>query len=199
MDEVKKYQIIYADPPWKYTLFRETASSTGVAEKYYEVMDLLDLAKLPLKNIADKNCALFMWATYPALPTAFKLLREWEFYYRTVAFTWVKRNKKADSWFWGMGSWTRANAEICLLATRGTPKRMSKSVHSVLDDRIREHSKKPDEARKRIVELMGDLPRIELFARKPDDMFNESYEGWDVWGNEVESDIELNADSNKSI
>ena len=83
-----------------------------------------------------------------------------------------------------MGYWTRANAEFCVLATKGKPKRMAKNVHQVIVSHIEEHSKKPDEARRRIVRLMGDLPRIELFAR-------QKSAGWDVWGNEVESDIIL--------
>jgi len=181
----KKYQIIYADPPWKYNVFSDKPPCSRKAEEaYYETMDLLDLADLPLWDIADENCVLFMWSTYPALPIALKLINKWGFHYRTVAFTWVKKNKISDSWFWGMGGWTRANAEICLLATKGNPVRKSKSVHSVLDDRITNHSEKPESARLRIIELMGDLPRIELFARR-------KVEGWDCWGNEVESDIEL--------
>ena len=86
------------------------------------------------------------------------------------------------SFFWGMGNWTRSNAELCLLATKGNPKRQSKSVHQIIVSPIEEHSKKPDEARKRIVELMGDVPRIELFAR-------EHTPGWDVWGNEAPDSI----------
>jgi len=178
---MKRYQIIYADPPWKYNVFSDRPPcARKPGESYYEVADLIDLVKLPIAELADENCVLFMWATYPALPVALKLIKEWGFHYRTVAFTWVKRNKQSESWFWGMGGWTRANAEICLLATRGNPKRLSKSVHSVIDSPIRGHSQKPDEARDRIVQLMGDLPRIELFARR-------KVEGWDCWGNEVES------------
>ena len=90
--------------------------------------------------------------------------------------------QKSDGLFWGMGYWTRANAEICLLATKGHPKRVSKRVHQVVISHIEEHSKKPNEVRNRIVELTGDVPRIELFAR-------QTYEGWDAWGNEVQSDI----------
>ena len=103
----------------------------------------------------------------------------------------MKKNKKSDSFFWGLGYWTRSNSEICLLATKGNPKRISKSVHQVCDARIMQHSKKPDEIRNRIVQLMGDIPRIELFAR-------EKAEGWHVWGDEVDSDINLNK-SNDTI
>ena len=114
----------------------------------------------------------------------FSVIKSWGFEYKTVAFVWIKLNKKSDTLFWGMGHWTRANAELCILATKGHTKRQSASVHQVILSRIEEHSKKPDEARKRIVELVGDLPRIELFARQKKD-------GWDTWGNEVESDIDL--------
>lgn len=181
---MKKYQIIYADPPWKYSLWSDTATGRSLSEGHYDTMDLIDIATVPVKDIADKDCALFMWVTFPTFPMALKLIKAWGFQYKTAAFVWVKKNKKADSWFWGMGSWTRANAEVCVIATKGYPKRISKSVHSVLDDKFTRHSQKPDSARKRILDLMGDLPRIELFAR-------EKAEGWDVWGNEVESDISL--------
>ena len=107
------------------------------------------------------------------------MLKAWGFKYKTVAFTWVKQNRKSDGLFTGMGYWTRANAEICLLATRGHPKRINANVCQVILSHVEEHSKKPDEARDRIVKLMGDLPRVELFAR-------QATEGWDVWGNEVE-------------
>ena len=180
---LKKYQIIYADPPWEYRLFSNSEGGRTAAS-HYQTMRLVDIYSLPINKIADKNCILFMWATYPCLPEALHTIRSWGFFYKTVAFTWVKKNKKADSWFWGMGSWTRANAEICLIATIGNPKRISASVHSVIDSRIRNHSQKPDEAKERIVKLCGDEPRIELFAR-------QKTEGWDVWGNEVESDIKL--------
>ena len=112
------------------------------------------------------------------------MIKAWGFKYKTVGFVWIKQNRKANSLFWGMGHWTRANAEFCIIATKGHPKRVSAAVHQVIVSRIEEHSKKPDEARNRILKLMGDLPRIELFARQKTD-------GWDVWGNEVECDIEL--------
>ena len=102
----------------------------------------------------------------------------WGFSFKTVAFVWIKLNRKASTLFTGMGYWTRANAEICLLATRGHPKRQARNVHQVIASPVEEHSKKPEEARRRIVALMGDVPRVELFAR-------QHPEGWDVWGNEV--------------
>jgi len=180
---MKKYQIIYADPPWKFTVFSDKGN-TRSPSSHYKVMRFTDILDLPIQNLADKNCVLFLWAIYPMLPEALRVIKDWGFEYKTIAFTWVKKNKKSNTWFWGMGYWTRQNPEICLLATKGNPKRISKSVHSIIDSRIREHSRKPDEVKERIVALMGDLPRIELFAR-------QKTEGWDVWGNEVKSDIEL--------
>jgi N6-adenosine-specific RNA methylase IME4 len=172
----KKYNIIYADPPWSYKVWNKKEHKT--AEKHYNTMSLNDIKELPLNNITEDNCVLFLWATYPQLKEALEVIDAWGFKYKTVAFTWVKRNKKTDSWFWGLGYWTRANSELCLLATKGTIKRQSAAVHQVIDTPIERHSKKPDIVRDKIVELVGDLPRIELFAR-------ESAEGWDSWGNEV--------------
>ena len=187
----KKYNIIYVDPPWQYKAW--SAKGTGRSpEQHYNVMTKEDIQNLPVSQIADKNAILFMWATYPCLEEALELIPKWGFKYKTVAFTWVKRNKKSPSWFWGLGYWTRSNPEICLLATRGNISRVSKSVHSVVDTAIEQHSKKPEIVRDRIVELVGDLPRIELFAR-------QKTEGWDVWGNEVESDIELRSENGKEI
>ena len=110
------------------------------------------------------------------------MLHAWGFTYKTIAFAWVKQNKKAGSLFWGMGYWTRSNVEFCILATKGNPKRINAGVHQVILSHIEEHSKKPHEVRERIVQLMGDLPRIELFAR-------QATPGWDVWGNEVDSSV----------
>jgi N6-adenosine-specific RNA methylase IME4 len=179
---MKKYNIIYADPPWSYK-DKALAGKRGAICKY-PVMSIDDINNLPIKDLADNDCVLFMWVTMPKLNECFDVIKAWGFEYKTVAFTWVKRNKKSPSWFLGMGRWTRANAELCLLATKGKPKRISAAVHSVIDTPIEGHSKKPDEARKRIITLLGDLPRIELFAR-------ERSFGWDVWGNEVESDIDI--------
>ena len=147
-------------------------------------MNIKDICNLPVKKITAPNCVLFMWMTFPTLVEGLQVLKKWGFTYKTVAFVWIKQNKKTPSLFWGLGFWTRANAEICILATKGKPKRISAKVHQVIISPIEEHSKKPDETRKRIVELLGDIPRIELFAR-------QKVIGWDSWGNEVESDIDL--------
>lgn len=147
-------------------------------------MRLEDIIALPVSDLADRDCALFLWITLPMLREAWGLMEAWGFTYKTVAFVWIKRNRQSDGIFWGLGYWTRSNAELCLLATRGQPRRQAKNVHQVIISPVEEHSKKPDEARRRIEVLMGDVPRIELFAR-------QAPSGWDVWGNEVESSIEL--------
>ena len=178
-----KYSIILADPAWAYRVWSKKGLGRS-AENHYPTMQIDDICALPVADIAAKDSALFIWATFPQLQDAFTVIKAWGFTYKTVAFTWVKRNKKSPGWFVGCGYWTRANAELCLLATRGQPKRESKSVRQIIDAPISRHSEKPAETRERIVELMGDLPRIELFAR-------EKAEGWSAWGNEIESDINL--------
>lgn len=180
---MKKYGIIYADPPWHYRVYSKKGAGRS-AESHYPTMTIEEIQALPVSELSDKDCALFMWITFPLLKESLSVLSAWGFKFKTIAFVWIKQNRKSDSLFWGMGYWTRANAEFCVLATKGKPKRMAKNVHQVIVSHIEEHSKKPDEARRRIVRLMGDLPRIELFAR-------QKSAGWDVWGNEVESDIIL--------
>jgi len=180
-----KYQIIYADPPWEYKVWNKKTGSGKSASSHYETMNKEEIQNLPIKSISEKNSVLFLWVIAPCLTEGLELIDKWGFEYKTIAFNWVKRNKKSHSWFWGMGYYTRANSELCLLATSGKPiKRVSKKVHQVIDAPISRHSEKPQIVRDKIVELFGDIPRIELFAR-------QKTEGWDVWGNEVESDIEL--------
>ena len=147
-------------------------------------MDIQELCTLPVPQISAKDSVLFLWTTFPKLPDALRLISAWGFQFKTVAFCWVKQNRNAKSWFCGLGFWTRGNAEICLLATRGKPKRAAADVPQLIVSPREEHSKKPDETRDRIVRLMGDLPRVELFAR-------QAPPGWDVWGNEVQSTIAL--------
>ncbi len=145
-------------------------------------MTIEEIAALPVKKFAADDCALFMWITYPKLEEALPVIKAWGFEYKTVAFTWIKQTKKSGEWFMGLGWWTRNNAEICIIATKGNPQRVSASVRELVITPVEEHSKKPDIVRDRIVELMGDLPRLELFARQAPD-------GWDVWGNEVLNDV----------
>ena len=190
--EGKKYQIIYADPPWKYS-FPGTRADKG---DDYPTMNAKEIARIPVGGIAEEDCVLFVWGIWTAIQDCLDVIRAWGFEYKTVAFVWVKTKRNLDvsqssffpvesfEEFFGMGMWTRSNTEFCLLATRGNPKPASHSVRQIVYSPIREHSRKPEEAKESIVELMGDLSRIELFSR-------EKTEGWDVWGNEVESDVDM--------
>jgi len=190
-----KYNVIYADPPWTY-VFSKT-SSRSVTDKYV-VMSSEDLINMEIPAADDS--VLLMWATYPKLKEAINLGENWGFEYKTVAFTWVKKNKNADTPFVGMGYYTRSNAEIVLLFTKGKPlKRANKDVLQVLFEdeviysEIGKHSQKPHEIRNRIVRLFGDVPRLELFARSRNGFFPDyEYEGWDVYGNQVNNSITLN-------
>lgn len=181
---MKKYSIIYADPPWSFKTYSQKGKEKKSADCYYNCMKIEDIYNLPVSKIADDNCILFLWVTFPLLLEGLETIKKWGFTYKTCGFNWIKKNKKSDTWFWGLGYWTRSNSEICLLATKGNPKRISASVHQICDARIRKHSQKPNEIRDRIVQLCGDLPRIELFAR-------EQFEGWDVFGNEVKNSVLL--------
>ena len=178
--DITKYNIIYADPPWRYSQKR----LSGAAEHHYPTMSIEELCVLPVSGLAAEDSALFLWATFPQLPEALRLIKAWGFQYKTVAFVWLKLNRKTRSWFYGLGFWTRGNAEICLLATKGHPARKSAGIHQFIISPVEQHSKKPDETRDKITALMGDLPRIELFAR-------QKTPGWDAWGNEVENSITL--------
>ena len=172
-----KYSIIYADPPWSYKAWNAKTGHKSAAA-HYSTMSLSQICGLPIQDITAEDCVLFLWSTYPNLPQAFQVMEAWGFTYKTVAFTWVKTYKSGKPVV-GLGYWTRANAEICLIGVKGRIRRVNSGVSQIILSCQREHSRKPDEARERIVQLMGDLPRIELFAR-------QCSEGWDVWGTEVD-------------
>jgi site-specific DNA-methyltransferase (adenine-specific) len=185
-----RYSIILADPPWSY---RDTASGEnrwGGAAAHYDTLSTEELCDLRLQTgsasksiaeIVEDDALLFLWATGPMLPDALKVIESWGFEYKTVAFTWVKRNQDGTP-FLGLGSWTRSNAEYCLLGVRGNGlPRENNGVQSFVETARLGHSSKPNEVRERIVRLCGDVPRIELFAR-------EQAEGWDCYGNEIDQD-----------
>jgi len=177
---MKKYQIIYADPPWSYA----DQGCQGTMANHYKGMNLEAIKSLPILSITDNNAILFLWATFPMLKEALEVIEAWGFNYKSIGYLWVKLNPNSFGAFYGLGRWTRGNTEPCLLATRGKPRRLRNDVFQLVMSPRQRHSQKPAEVRERIVQLMGDLPRIELFARR-------KVEGWDCWGNEVESDIEL--------
>ena len=187
----KKYNIIYADPPWKFASgIRSSKKVNGIYQyytpdttpntgRYKSVMENKDIINLPVNNITEKDCVLFMWTTDSHLPIAIETMNSWGLPYKTVGFVWNKKEKSGKQVCY-YGKWTMKGTELCLIGAKGKANSLIKS-HKVrgLVEAIRgKHSEKPNEVRNRIVELMGDLPRIELFAR--------SYTpGWDVWGNEV--------------
>lgn len=174
-----KFKCVYADPPWAYRVYSKKGQGRS-AENHYKTMQKEDIWDLPVESIAEKDCILFLWVTFPCLLEGLETIKRWGFTYKTLGFCWVKRcRKQTHKWFWGLGFWTRANPEICIIATRGNPKRISKGVHSVIDTPIEEHSKKPDIVRQKIVELIGDVPRVELFAR-------EECPGWLCLGSEID-------------
>lgn len=177
----KRYDVIYEDPPWSYRQCGKSAR--GIAEAHYDVMSTEDIKKLPIEGLCKDSSILFMWATFPNISEALEVFKAWGFEYKTAAFVWIKLNKKSPSLFWGMGAYTRANAEVCLVGIRkGT--RVSDiikrhDIHSIVESPVEEHSKKPDKVRDLIEELVrDDVEKIELFARA------EAF-GWDCWGNEV--------------
>jgi len=175
----RKYGAILADPPWSFRNW--SAKGTGRnAISHYNCLDFSALSLLPIADLAADNCALFLWATDPLLPRALELIQKWGFEYKTVGFYWVKLNSAAKhdaDFFTGLGYWTRANPEQCLLATRGKPARGAKGVKRLVVEKRREHSRKPDCVRDRIERLVKG-PYLELFAR-------ETQRGWDCWGDQV--------------
>lgn len=187
IEPVSGYRVIYADPPWAYAQRCTTDSFKGGVRRHYNVMSTPEICALPVGEIAAKSAMLFMWATFPLLPDALKAVEAWGFEYCTVAFTWVKTNPNDGAPFFGVGYYTKSNAEICLLARRGKAiKPATDTISQIIISPRMEHSRKPDEARRRIEQMYPQCSRVELFARRQSP-------GWDVWGNQVDSTIELEA------
>jgi N6-adenosine-specific RNA methylase IME4 len=178
------YNIIYADPPWKYGGGSgKNSRKWGNSLSSYPCMKLQELKSLPVLSLAADNCALFLWVTWPMYQEGLELLRAWGFEYKTCAFVWVKTYPNGNP-YCGMGYWTRSGSEFCVLSFRGRLERNSNTVYQIVESPVGKHSEKPPIIRERIVELLGDLPRIELFART-------SSPGWDRWGNEVTNSVNL--------
>lgn len=168
----KKYGIIYADPPWSYN--DKITNRPGCT---YDAMTVDDICDIPVASIADENCILFIWGTWTHITEVQQVITAWGFDYKTIGFVWIKQYSTGHN-ILGMGNWTRANTEYCLIATKGHPKRIDAGISQLITTTKREHSKKPHEVRQKIIALMGnDIPRIELFART---IIN----GWDTWGND---------------
>jgi len=174
-----KYGIIYADPPWKYW----EGGYKNQSQHYdtlgdFIIQTLQDKKKRPITDLSADNCILFLWVTFPILDTVFDIIKKWGFEYSTCGFVWVKSKKDGTGFAFGCGSWTRANVELCLIAKKGIIKRKDASISEIIYEPKQAHSKKPAIVRDKIIQLVGDLPRIELFAR-------EKTKGWEVWGKEI--------------
>ena len=172
-----KYKIIYADCPWEY----KDNNCNGGTKTHYGTMSLDEIMNLPVDSISDDNSILFIWGTWALLPECLKVIESWGFQYKSKAFVWIKTNN--NGYDLGTGRWCRANSEFCLLATKGKPQRKSARVSELIRAPKTKHSRKPDEARKKIIQLMGDLPKIELFART-------KIHGWDTFGNDEKLKLE---------
>ena len=195
------YKLLYVDPPWAYR-----NGGRGAACNHYGTAPDAALARMPIGQLGAADSVMFMWGTWPTLPVNLATMAAWGYEYKTLGFLWVKTNKKSGTPFWGGGFWTRSNTEFCLLGVRGDIRRVSAGVHQLVDtwdeqeDLVlraptSEHSAKPSEVRDRIVQLMGDLPRIECFAR-------ERTPKWDAFGNDPAlggSDISLDRYETKGV
>lgn len=217
-----KYDVIYADPPWRYnSRANHKTRFRGGACGHYDLMKTADICALHVGDLAADDAVLLMWATFPMLSDALKVIEAWGFEYKTIGFLWVKENANTrliqayenyekdiirgpfydelmpwlnikpcnwlqkPSYFFGVGYYTKSNPEPCLLATRGRALKPARNdVSNLIIAPRRKHSQKPWEAAYRIEALWPSARRLELFAR-------DKRPGWDVWGNEVESDIEL--------
>jgi N6-adenosine-specific RNA methylase IME4 len=186
------YDIIYADPPWFFSGgIRSSKKDENGSYRFYTPDTTVGLrydtqgegwiASLPVASIAAADAVLFMWTTDAHLPVALRIIEAWDFTYKTVGFVWNKKERSGKQVCY-YGKWTMKGTELCLLATRGKPHRflVSHKVRQLVEAERGGHSQKPDEVRRRIVELLGDRPRIELFAR-------ETAPGWDAWGDGVET------------
>ncbi len=180
-----KYNIIYADPPWKYgsktALNNTKGNKIEPLSKHYKTMPINEIKDLPIKNITDKDCACFLWCTDSHLKEGIEVLESWGFKYKTVAFNWIKKTNKGNTYY-NVAPWTLKSSELCLLGTKGKMNKykIKNNVKQLIEEERTKHSKKPLEAIRRIEEIFGNIPRIELFCRFP-------RKDWHVWGDEVES------------
>ncbi len=193
---MKKYQIIYADPPWSFSskeLQRYNGKRFTSMDKHYPTQHKDWIKNLPIRRITADDCALFLWTTDAHLKEAIEITEAWGFKYVTIAFVWEKKTKNNKTAV-NLGAWTLKSYEMCLFGTKGTMLKYKKAnnIYQKVEAERTKHSKKPSEVRKNIELLFGELPRIELFAR-------QKTEGWDVWGNEVESDINLTSRQSRAV
>lgn len=181
---MSKYDIILADPPWDFRVWSRDTGSGRSPSAHYKTMDLKAICDLPVADVASRNCALFLWGVWPRVFDTQAVMAAWGFTYKTLAWVWIKQTRSQMKFFMGMGYYTRANSEPCLLATRGRMPVRARDVLALIVAPVRKHSQKPDEQYEKIARLYPEGERLELFARR-------KRAGWDVFGNEVEGSITL--------
>ena len=168
------YEVIYADPPWTYN--DKMKGHSFSLDHEYPTQNLTWIQSLPVASLCAPNAALFLWVVSPQLPEGIATMSAWGFKFKTVAFVWSKTTVHGCD-VSNLGKWTMGNVEMCLLGVRGRPQRVCKNVKQLVRDVRTAHSRKPESVRERIVTLMGNVPRLELFAR------GETH-GWDGFGNQ---------------
>ena len=171
-----KYGVILADPPWHFKKWSDINPAKS-ASRHYTTMSLDDICTLPVSRVSSDNCALFIWTCWPHVFQTLPVIEAWGFEYSGLAWEWIKRNPETGKFAFGTGYGTRKNLEPCLLARRGKPKLLNRSISDFLFAPRREHSRKPDEQYDRI-KAMFSGPYLELFSRT-------RREGWNSWGNET--------------
>jgi len=172
-----KYGVILADPPWKFKAYSKKGEGKS-PQRHYDCMETKDICSIPVEFAAEDDCVLFIWATWPMIKDALRVIDEWGFEYKGLAWEWIKYNEETKKYAFGGGYGTRKNLEPCLMATRGSPKRISASVRDFIIAKRREHSRKPDQQYDNIEALFAG-PYLELFAR-------QKRTGWDQWGNQID-------------
>lgn len=183
---MKKYDVILADPPWDFRVWDKDTGSGRSASAHYPTMSINDICALPVRKLMKPDCALFLWAVWPSIfDNIPKLLSVWGFAYKTLAWIWVKSKKNGEGFTTGMGYYSRANSEPCLLAVRGSMPVAAHDVLAVIHSPRRAHSQKPDEQYEKIERLYPNMKYLELFAR-------QRRVGWDAWGAECEGSIKWN-------
>lgn len=174
-----KYSILYCDPAWDYAGREQhnTQEANKSVIHHYRTMKIDDMKKLKVQDITEDDALMFMWSSSPHLPQAIELMKHWGFEYKTIAFVWDKQRVNP-------GYYTMSQCEVCLVGKKGRipSPRGAKNVKQFLSKMRSRHSEKPTEVRDRITQMFPTQSKIELFAR-------QKTEGWDVWGNEVESSI----------
>jgi N6-adenosine-specific RNA methylase IME4 len=189
-----KFSIMYSDFPWTFPKRKNNKSKFGQGvHGHYPVMKIEELKAVPWGDLAADNCAWFYWATTSRtddsdLIDKLQIPKDHGFRLVNIGYNWVKLNKVSKTPFFGPGRYTKSSSELCFLYIKGKMEVKSNRVHSLVMHEMGEHSQKPSIIKDKIVELFGDLPRIEIFSRM-------STEGWhsigdEISGNSIQVDIE---------